>query len=30
MKQLKQAVTENDAQKVEKIDDALTALLFEF
>lgn len=30
MKQLKQAVIENDAQKVEKIDDALTALLFEF
>ena len=26
MKQLKQAVTENDAQKVETIDDALTAL----
>ena len=30
MRELKQAVTENDAQKVEKIDDALTALLFEF
>ena len=30
MSQLKQAVTENDAKKVEEIDDNLTALLFEF
>lgn len=30
MNQLKQAVTENDAKKVEEIDDNLTALLFEF
>lgn len=30
MRQLKQAVAENDAKKVEKIDDNLTALLFEF
>lgn len=30
MRQLKQAVAENDAKKVEEIDDNLTALLFEF
>lgn len=30
MRQLKQAVKENDAKKVEEIDDNLTALLFEF
>lgn len=30
MKQLKQAVAENDAEKVEELDDDLTALLFEF
>ena len=30
MRELKQAVAENDAKKVEEIDDTLTALLFEF
>ena len=30
MRELKQAVAENDAKKVEEIDDNLTALLFEF
>ena len=30
MQQLKQAVVENDAQKIEEIDDNLTALLFEY
>lgn len=30
MKQLKQAVVENDAKKIEEIDDNLTALLFEY
>lgn len=30
MRQLKQAVAENDAKKVEELDDNLTALLFEF